>query len=264
MTEPNASNTCINCLKSQIDITEGIPKALVMYHCRECNRYKRPPWTEAELESAELLQICLKNINGLKRVKMVDAAFVWTEPHSRRIKVKLTVQKEVLDKTMLQQTFVVEFTVQNEQCGDCKKAYTPHLWQSQVQIRQRVQHKRTFLFLEQMILKHNAHEKCINIVQMHDGIDFQYKNRSHANRLVDFAMRNFVCKSNASKQLVSHDAKNNSYNYKHTFILELAPVCRDDLVILPKKLSKSLGGIGPLVLVYKVTTFIHVVDIHTM
>ena len=69
---------------------------------------------------------------------MVDAQFIWTEPHSRRIKVKLTVQKEVLSKTLLQQTFVVEFTVTNEQCGDCKKTYTPHLWQSQVQIRQRV------------------------------------------------------------------------------------------------------------------------------
>mmetsp|Transcript_37505 Transcript_37505/g.27258 ORF Transcript_37505/g.27258 Transcript_37505/m.27258 type:complete len:141 (+) Transcript_37505:150-572(+) len=102
MTEPNQSNTCINCLKAQIDITEGIPKSLIMYHCRECNRYKRPPFVEAELESAELLQICLKNINGLKRVKMVDAAFIWTEPHSRRIKVRLTVQKEVLNKTTLQ------------------------------------------------------------------------------------------------------------------------------------------------------------------
>jgi len=26
MMVPNESNTCINCLKSQIDITEGIPK----------------------------------------------------------------------------------------------------------------------------------------------------------------------------------------------------------------------------------------------
>ena len=26
MTQANAANTCINCLKSQIDITEGIPK----------------------------------------------------------------------------------------------------------------------------------------------------------------------------------------------------------------------------------------------
>ena len=39
MTQANAANTCINCLKSQIDITEGIPKQLVLYHCRDCNRY---------------------------------------------------------------------------------------------------------------------------------------------------------------------------------------------------------------------------------
>ena len=33
---------------------------------------------------------------------MIDAAFVWTEEHSRRLKVKLTVQKEVslCDQTM--------------------------------------------------------------------------------------------------------------------------------------------------------------------
>ena len=91
MTQPNAANTCIGCLKSQIDITEGIPRTDVLYHCRECNRYLRPPWVACELESADLLSLCLKNIKGLKRVKLLDAAFVWTEPHSRRIKVKVTV-----------------------------------------------------------------------------------------------------------------------------------------------------------------------------
>ena len=105
MTASNAANTCINCLKSQIDITEGISKQVVLHHCRECNRYQRPPWTLCELESAELLSICLKQIKGLKRVKMLDASFIWTEPHSRRIKVKLTVQKEVHQNTLLQQTF---------------------------------------------------------------------------------------------------------------------------------------------------------------
>ena len=39
MTKTNAANTCINCLKGQIDITEGIPKSLVLHHCRDCNRY---------------------------------------------------------------------------------------------------------------------------------------------------------------------------------------------------------------------------------
>jgi len=47
-------------------------------------------------------------------------------------------------------------------------------------------------------------------------------------------------------------------------MVEIAPVCRDDLAILPKPLSKLLGGIGPIVLVYKISQCIHVVDIKTM
>ena len=154
--------------------------------------------------------------------------------------------------------------VVNQQCDDCKQTYTPHTWVSQVQVRQRVHHKRTFLFLEQMILRHNAHEKTINIREMHDGLDFQYKNNNHANRLIQFVMSNIVARHKHSRQLISHDEQNNDYKYKYTNILELAPICRDDLVILPPKLQKALGGIGPLILVYKVTTFVHIVDVHTM
>ena len=47
-------------------------------------------------------------------------------------------------------------------------------------------------------------------------------------------------------------------------MVELAPVCRDDLVLLPKSLAKEFGGIGPLVLVYKISKFIHVMDVRTM
>ena len=46
--------------------------------------------------------------------------------------------------------------------------------------------------------------------------------------------------------------------------MDIAPVCKDDLVLLPKSLSKELGGIGPLVLVYKISTFVHIVDVITM
>jgi len=41
------------------------------------------------------LSLCLKKLKGLNKVRLVDAGFVWTEPHSKRIKVKLTIQKEV-------------------------------------------------------------------------------------------------------------------------------------------------------------------------
>lgn len=66
--DPNPANMCVNCLRNQVDITEGIPKQIVLHHCRGCDRYLRPPWCAVELESRELLAICLKKITGLNRV----------------------------------------------------------------------------------------------------------------------------------------------------------------------------------------------------
>lgn len=41
------------------------------------------------------LELMLLLVCVLLKVRLVDAAFVWTEPHSKRLKVKLTIQKEV-------------------------------------------------------------------------------------------------------------------------------------------------------------------------
>ena len=51
---------------------------------------------KAALESRQLLALCLKRIKGLNKVNLVDAGFIWTEPHSKRVKVKLVIQKEVI------------------------------------------------------------------------------------------------------------------------------------------------------------------------
>lgn len=92
------------------------------------------------------------------KVRLIDAAFVWTEPHSRRVKVKVTIQKEVLANTVLQQTFVLTLVVHTGQCPSCTKLAAKNTWKASVQVRQKVTHKRTFLWLEQLILKHNAHK----------------------------------------------------------------------------------------------------------
>ena len=134
MTPPNDSNTCIQCLKSKIDIAEGIHTSTLV-HCKECNRWKRPPWSLVEMESPQMLAYCMKNVRMSKAIEVVDAGFIWTEPHSKRLKVKASIRKEVLDKVVLQKDLVVEFEIRNEQCPDCKKTYTPHLWVGQVQVR---------------------------------------------------------------------------------------------------------------------------------
>jgi len=94
---PNPANMCVDCIRNRVDITEGIPKQTTLHWCKFCERYLQPPgqWLNAALESRELLGLCLKVLRGLNKVRLVDAAFVWTEPHSRRIKVKVTIQKEV-------------------------------------------------------------------------------------------------------------------------------------------------------------------------
>lgn len=55
-----------------------------------------------------------------------------------------------------------------------------------MQLRQRAAHKKTFFFLEQVILKHNAHDKILKVEEKDDGLDFFYKNKVQAQRLVDF------------------------------------------------------------------------------
>nr|CAG8635754.1 1419_t:CDS:2 [Entrophospora candida]CAG8639558.1 5015_t:CDS:2 [Entrophospora candida] len=185
---PNPSNMCINCIRNEVDITEGIPKQAIIHFCRNCERYLQPPtiWVSAELESKELLALCVKKLKGLNKVRLIDAGFIWTEPHSKRIKLKLTIQKEVFASTLIQQIFEVEFVVNHQQCNDCTKIMAKNTWKALVQVRQKVNHKRTFLFLEQLILKHHAHKDTINIKEVKDGLDFYYSNRSHANKMVEF------------------------------------------------------------------------------
>ena len=84
------------------------------------------------------------------------------------------------------------------------------------------------------MIKHNAADNCLSIAEVHDGLDFQFKHKAQATRLVDFITNNIVSRTKQSKQLISHDLRNNDFNYKYCYSVELAPICKDDLVILPK------------------------------
>ena len=161
--KPNASNMCVQCLRTQVDLTDTISTDVTVYQCSRCLRWLSDSWVTCELESRELLALCLKKIQGLKKAKLVDASWVWTEPHSKRLKIKLTVQKEVLNGAILQQSFVVEIVVANQQCDVCQGSFTNMAWKAVVQVRQKVSHKRTFYYLEQLILKNRAHEHCSQI-----------------------------------------------------------------------------------------------------
>lgn len=253
---------CYDCIKMNVDITDGIPRESHLSFCRNCERFLQPPgqWVKAQLESRELLAICLRRLKGLNRIKLVDASFIWTEPHSRRIRVKVTVQGEALMNTIIQQSFEVEFVVVAMQCPDCAKSYTAHTWRAAVQIRQKVSHKRTFLFLEQLILKHNAHVDTVSISEAKDGLDFYYAQKNHAVKMIDFLNSVIPIRYKKSEELISQDIHTSTSTYKFTFSVEIVPICRDDLVVLPKKLAKSMGNISQFVLCSRVNSSLQFMD----
>ncbi|KAG5502148.1 hypothetical protein GH5_05095 [Leishmania sp. Ghana 2012 LV757] len=277
--DSNLSNMCPNCLRAHVDITDDLQKEYILIHCPECGRYLQPPkyWARAELESRELLTICLKRIKGLNsssgsnsnanKAKLIDAKFLWTEPHSKRVKLRLTVQKEVFNNIVIQQSCVVEYVVTWQQCTMCQKVATGQpQWDACVQLRQKVSHKKTFLYLEQLILKKRLHENFIRIEGQPDGLDFFFAHKSHAMNFLEFVNKTAPVTRRDAVQLVSHDSKNNTAVQHFTFALDIAPLCREDLILIPYKdyYLKSLGGMGPLVLVHKVFSSIVFMDPRTL
>lgn len=52
--------------------------------------------------------------------------------------------------------------------------------------------------------------------------------------------------------------------YKHTFSVEIVPICKDNVICLPHKLAQTLGSINPICICYKVTQTVHIIDPTTL
>ena len=64
----------------------------------------------------------------------------------------------------------------------------------------------------------------------------------------------------SSKKLIGMDDKSNVANFKYTNLVEICPLCKDDLLYLPKKVARNLGNISRTVLVKNITDLVHVID----
>lgn len=97
----------------------------MIVYCKACGRYLVPPkqWIRAELESKELLTFCIKRIKGLQKVKLIDASFIWTEPHSKRIKVWSTHGSVSQSFRALPGLHVVLVPIQARNTEACKPFY---------------------------------------------------------------------------------------------------------------------------------------------
>ena len=104
-------------------------------------------------------------------------------------------------------------------------------------MRQRVDHKRTFFYLEQVILKKNAQQACIKIEQFRDGLDFFFKEKNDAMRFVTFLEDAVPTKVKNSKKLVAMEQHSNLFFHQYTAFVQVAAACKDDLILLEGKLA---------------------------
>lgn len=80
------------------------------------------------------------------------------------------------------------------------------------------------MFLEQLILKHGAHKDTINIKEVHDGIDFYFAQRNHAEGFVDFLKAVVPCNVKKSQELISMDIHTSTKSYKFSYSAEIVPI----------------------------------------
>jgi len=193
--------------------------------------------------------------------RIVDSIWVWTEPHSKRIKVAVTIEKEVL-KVFLQQKVVVEFVVHSKQCMTCIRENTDHTWGAMVQVRQRAGGVKSSLYqLEGLLLKAGMQHLMLNVTARNEGFDLFFKSRNQAEKVVDLIMTNMPCKKSNSSKLVSQDKKANTKHMELTTMLEIVPVAKFDLVVLPRGLN---GGRPMLALCHKLSSNLHLVSPQTL
>ena len=133
---PNAANQCSTCLAQDFDLQGIVSRGpggahdIILHQCRKCRRFQQTEknWQHFEPESPELLSVCLKKLPALnshskEKIQLVDAMWVWTEPHSMRLKVRLTV-RALAQNVQVQQRVLVELKVEWKMCSDCNREYT--------------------------------------------------------------------------------------------------------------------------------------------
>jgi nonsense-mediated mRNA decay protein 3 len=280
---PNAANQCGTCLASKIDLAGALQAGpgnaphVTIHQCRVCRRFARTPakYEDAEMESPELLSICLKHIPalsssshsssssalGYSNLRLIDAGWIWTEPHSMRLQLHLTVRTEV-EAVTIQQRVRVEQHVAWQMCDTCNREFSNRTWHALVQLRQYRSDdapKRGLTALEMALARNKDVRK--HVLKMNacaNGFDFYFLQLNEAQLFVSYLHRVSPMRVKTSSKMVSEDVKNNTANMKHTVTCDILPLCRDDLVVVHKKANCKLSG--RLALVTKVSSTVHLMD----
>merc|ERR1712110_1061298 len=119
--------------------------------------------------------------------------------------------------------------------------------------------------LEQLIIKYKADFDCISIRKTRKGLDFHYLKRSQGLKFISFLKNMVPIRSRANNRHLScHDNHSNKYDYKYNYLVEIAPLCKDDLVILKNNIKQSAWGSESFQICISVARQIQLIDPTTL
>lgn len=278
---PNSCNQCASCLAT-VDIASVIRRGpgggdLVIHQCRQCRKFDRTGdgrnYLYLEPEGPDLMAVLLKQIPalgknnhhakraGVQGLKILDSMFIWTEPNSMRMRLMITLKADINDVS-IQQRVKVEFIVQWKQCPDCVKESRQRTWQAIVQLRQKRNDSRKGLLILELAIARNAEirKDILSVQTRKNGFDFYFPSVDKARHFTHYLAKAAPMRSKFTQSLVSEDVKNNTANIKTTIVLDMVPLCRDDLIVVHKR-AKGVGSLaGRLCLVLKISSVVHLVD----
>lgn len=222
----------------------------------------------SEPESPGLMALCLRKVTGLNKVKLIDAYWIWTEPHSKRLKIAIDIEKAVLDdKLTLRQKLEVEYVVKNRQCLECIREASEHTWGSQIQLRQRNQNSSSLIQLESALTKAGMHNLMLSVDVVKYGMNLFFKNKNQAEKVVNFISALLPVRVKSSKKMVSSNKQSNTQKYEYVYMVDVIPLCKHDLVYITKEMrlpsslsASSSSNAGEFMIVEKLSSSLHLVN----
>jgi len=273
---------CVACVASREDWSvrlaahvERYPKVLSFTRCSGCGlvaagESRRARWIEAEHESEALLAVLLRRakgallgkraastVEGLSRalgggqLELREARLVWTEPHSRRVRVEVTVRHASASGAATARTCLLEFVEERRQCERCgserkskKMGQGNGDFAAKVQIRaKRVDGgeggARTLRSLEEFV---RARREPATARRVPRGLDVEFESRQAAARFVHDLRRVAPIKlDGTSRKLVTHDERSATAEFQKTSLVHVPPVDKRDLVLVDGTLALVLN-----------------------
>jgi nonsense-mediated mRNA decay protein 3 len=220
--------------------------------CPKCDRWSvgmhnDHVWAAHAMESQGLLSACMKKIHALQQhqdVKILDASWIWTEPHSKRLKFFIDSERLIFEQRLpIRQRVLCTYIIKNSQCRDCIIKNSDHTWSAQLQVRQ-TRGKEHTQNIEQILIRHKLGSLMNDVKMVRDGMDLCFDSKQSLERVQAVLLRSLPCVvRSTSKKLISRDAHTNVARTEHVVVVEVVPLLKNDLVLLgkPHIAGKAVG-----------------------